>query len=408
MIPYPDLYAPRAMRRYVLTVLLAGCAFLAAGLAHADDTATQQQTPGGFTLQAVGTEKGSYDSNPLLLTHGAKALYGSITQPELIFGDKTPTSLLTADTWLDANVFNLSDFDSVDFHSKAGYREQMQRWGLGLKEQTDYDTTRTSELTNFGLNGAAVGKSVRHLGFAVTPELSYNATPVDTFTTQASLGRSTYDNAVLADYDTYAVTSAVAHAFDPVDTGSLSLQAQRYQTTSGPANTVDTAGPSVGWETKFTPRFTGRASVGFQEARQFGSGVTQEPWTTQLDYNAGLTFKGEQDTTGVLVSRNDFPFGNGTEALMTGFTLTETHELNKLIALQGGASYQFADYQSSFTGALETLAGGNGGLIYHATDRLDVDANYQYRRETLTGGAGHADDHTVTLGLVYRPKAWTM
>jgi hypothetical protein len=393
-------------------ILTAGTLLLLCHGAKAQEATTtpfgQNQSPGGASLQAVLSENGSFDTNPLLVTHGAKELYGSVTTPELIFSDKTPTSLITADTSLVENIFNQSNFDSTDLHSKASFSEQTARWGAGIQEQTDYDTTRTSELTNFGLNGVNIGKSVQHLGFTATPEVSYNPTQIDKFTMQGSYNQSTYDNNIFSDYQIFSASPTYAHDFDQLNTGTFSVQAQRYQTTSGPQSTIDTVGPVIGWNSKFTPRLSGSVTVGVQEARQFGSGVQQEPWTLQYDYSASIAFTGQQDTASFSTSQADYPFGYGTEALLTAFNVSEAHELNENFAFNVGSSYQYAHYQSSLNGALDSLLSGTGGLTYHATDRVDIVTSYQYRYETLTGSSGHADDHTVTLGLVYRPKAWAL
>ena len=163
------------------------------------------QPPGGMTLQALGTETGSYDSNPLLLVHGAKPLWGSVTTPELIFNSKTPTAQLNVDTLVKENLFNDSSFDSTDAHQKIGLNEQMERWGAGFTEQTDYDTTRTSELFPLGLGAVSANKAVRHLGLDFAPNVSYAPNTTNKFSLGGSLVDSQYDNPIFANYVTASV-----------------------------------------------------------------------------------------------------------------------------------------------------------------------------------------------------------
>src|ERR1700742_4177117 len=116
-------------------VLAAGLLMLTGVAAHADDYSPfglmnpyginnkldPTDVPGGVNLQFVGSETGSWESNPLMLINNTnKSLYGSITTPELTFTDKTPTSLLNADVQLVENIFNQSNFDSTDLHGKFG------------------------------------------------------------------------------------------------------------------------------------------------------------------------------------------------------------------------------------------------------------------------------------------------
>ena len=395
-------------RPIIAAALLATALLFLAGGARADDTPLATTTTlNGFTLQAIGSETGSWESNPLLLTTPAKPLYGSITTPEMIVTDKTPTALLNVDASAVENVFNQSSFDSTDFHDKANFTDQNQRWGFGLQEQTDYDTTRTSELFQTGLNGVVLDKAIRHFGISATPQVSFNSTSVDKWSLAGTAAESTYQNPVFANYEIFNVTPSYARNLDPLNTATLSLQAQQYKTTSGPETKDDTIGPQIGWNGILTPRLTANAAVGVQEARQFGSGVASSSWTLQYDFSGEIKFKGQEDQAGFVASRMDYPFANGAESLLTTLSLTETHDLNRNFSLNVGGSYQTATYQVTTPGDLEDLITGTGGITYHATERLDVAGNYQYRYETLTNTSGNAQDHVVTLGLVYHPKPWT-
>jgi hypothetical protein len=334
------------------------------GAAYADAPPMQAER-GGETLQGILSESFTYASNPLLQVSNARTLYGSVTSPELVYNNITPTLALKTDTRLDENLYNLSNFDSTDIHSKASLNDQQQRAML-------------------------------------TPHISYNPMPNDKFSLSGSAQRSQYASSVFSDYDAFSVTPGYEHKFDPLNTGIFSIQAQRFFTTTGLSNRIDTVGPSVGWSTIITPQLSANANVGIQTVHQYTSNIPPQPWTLQYDFSANVTYKGDRDAVDFNTSRNQFPFGNGTEGLLTRFSLADKHTLNESLALNVGASYQFADYQVSSAGNLDTLATGNLGLTYHLTNHFDASTSYQYRHETLTQSANSAQDHAAMLTLTYR------
>ncbi|HEU0118090.1 MAG TPA: hypothetical protein VFR09_05600 [Alphaproteobacteria bacterium] len=358
---------------------------------------------GGVTLRAQGTESAMYETNPLMQTTSAKSLWGSVTSPELIFNDNTPLSHLGADLLVNENIFNQSSFDSTDVHFKGGINTTNSNWSAGLQQTTDYDTTRTSEVSDFNFNVAPV----RHLGYSFTPNVGYKPSTVDSINLQGSVQESHYDSSVFTDYQVVSINPTYAHIFDPRNTGTFGIQAQRYETTVGPRNTDDTIGPTIGWTSVLTPRLTATANIGMQEARQF-TATTSQNWTPQFTFSADLAFKGQQDLTHFTAARQQYPYGNGTEALQTSFGITDTHILNDVLSLNVGGNYMTSDYQTSALGNMDTFITGTGGIAYHMTPHFDLTGNYQYRRETLTGTSSTADDHTVLFGVSYHPQAWSL
>ena len=381
-------------RSLILCILAGGLLTLFPQTARAD----------GLTLTATGTETGSYSSNPLMVTRGAKQLMGSTTSPEFVIKDTTPSSLLSLDTRLDENQFNQSSFNSTDIHATANISGQGQLWSAALQQRTDYDTTRTSELTNYGITPIVT----RHTGLSAAPQISYAPNASDTISLAGTLTSSHYDSNVFTNYETFAANPTYTHNFDQRNAAQLILQAQRYQTTNGPSTRVDSAGPSVGWKTTLSPRFTAGATVGAQTSRTYQSGIAATPWAWQYVFTANSAFKGEQDNISLDASRSQSPYGNGTEALQTKFALTEGHDLNAHITLNVGASYLTSTYQVAAVGNLKSLTSGNLGATYHATNTIDLTTSYQYRNESLTNEAKIAQDHSVTLNLVYHPKDWTL
>ena len=403
MLRHP-LSLPIQRRIFVNTLVAAGLLALFVGSALAQQVGNGQAVAGTTTLQAIGTETGTWSSNPLLIVGGAPSLMGSTTSPELLFKRTTPLSQINIDTKIDENVFNQKAFDSTDLHLSADLSKRNARWTAGLQERTDYDTTRTSELTNYGFSGFVA----RHMGLSLTPQVSFNPTAVDSFALTGSAALSQYDNAAFINYANYTATPSYTHRFDQQNAGIILVQAQHYQTMRADPVDVDSVGPSIGWQTTFSPRITANASVGAQASRQYGLGTQGSPWAWSYIFAGGLAFTGTQDILNLKTQRAQFPYGNGTEALQTSFSFNESHALNSKISLNCGANYATSSYQVATIGNLKELMGGSLGVAYHATEQLDFTTAYLYRHETLTNIVETAQDHAITVNLAYRPNMWTL
>lgn len=393
------------MRLISAGILVLACvtAAQAQDILYEPDEKIAAEMPGGLMAQAIGTQSAYFDSNPLFLTAGAKSLWGSITSPELIVNDTTPLATIRSDTILTSNNFNQSAFDSNDIHSKLNLTDQIQRWGMGLQGNVDYDTTRTSEMSNYG-NLPLV--PARHFGGTVAPQISYNFLPTDKLGLSGSYTSSHYDSAAFTDYEVFSASPSYTHQFDPLNSGSFSVQAQRFRATEGTLNVVDTIGPSIGWRTQLTPQMKATASVGYDEARQETAQNPNASWTPQLNFAFGFNFKGIQDVIAADASRAEYPFGNGAEAFLTQVSLNDTRAISPAFAIGVGGNYQSAEYQSNAFGNLQSLAGGHASLIWHATNRLDVTTSYQYQHETLTDVSEGIQNHVGMMSVAYRPQAW--
>jgi hypothetical protein len=394
------MHSPNALRVSMIVIGLCVSTSYARAqdIQYASDSPTYL-TPSGSTIQAIGTQSFYYNTNPLLLTTGASALWGSITSPELIVGDKTPTSLAALDTIFSSNNFNQSDFNSNDVHSKLNLSDQNERWTTSFQGNVDYDTTRTSEISIYNNVNTL---PVRHLGESFTPDVTYNFLPTDKLGLTGNYSQSTYGNTTFTDYDSYSVTPSYTHNFDARNAGIFSLEAQRYSALDNGTDITDTVGPSVGWQTIFTDRLSGNAAIGFQETREKTS-LDSTPWTTEYNYAAGLNYKGIKDLLNFDASRSEYPFGNGTEALLTQVNLKETHNINSLFSIGGQGGYQSATYPQNADGDLKSLITGSGNLTYHATDHIDIAATYVYEDETLIGNSSSAHSNTALLSVTYHP-----
>ncbi|HEU5047116.1 MAG TPA: outer membrane beta-barrel protein [Rickettsiales bacterium] len=395
----------RLHKAMMLPGICAGVALLASVPSYADDSSDQDTvavTPAPLPdIEIKGKETVSWDSNPLMLATGAKSLFGSVTSPELILRSTTPIASISADTRLDENIYNQSDFNSTDVHEDINLKKQLEQWGAAIEGRADYDTVRTSELTTYGLNLP----SVRHTGLSAAPELSYQFTSIDRVALDGNVIHSTYNNDAFVDFNVFSVTPSYMHSFDERNQGLFSIQTQRYQATSGNKTRVDSVGPSVGWVTQLTPRLTGKITAGVQKSWQAASATADASQEWNYIFTADLAFKGKQDTTDLTATRSQYPFSNGTETLLTSFALKETHNLNSKVALNAAGNYQFAKSPpaSTTTINLDREYGASAGAAYHVTDHVDLDTTYQYRNETLTGVNGNIPDHLVLVSIAYHP-----
>ncbi len=345
------------------------------------------------------SEMGSWDSNPLLLTRNAKPLYGSTTTPRIVVIDQTPTTKLAADVSVSENIFNQSSFDSTDVHGDFGLSHRNERFEIGLHERTDYDTTRTSELTTFGNNVGAI----RHFGLSASPYVSFSPLPTEKITLAGKFLASRYESRRFTDYNVYALTPSWTHSFTPLHAGIISLQAQRYQTIGDFGRTVDSIGPSVGWIATFTPRLSGKFSAGLEATKEKNPNIPDSTWKWNSVFSGTLSYKGDQDVTDFTAMRMQQPNSNGTQQLLTTFSIKEKHAINENLFWDFLVSYHFAKNASGASNNLRSLISASTGLTYRATETLDITTKYRFRRETLTDRDEVANGNMVTLGLTYRP-----
>lgn len=358
-----------------------------------------------FTVEAQASEAWNFNTNPLMSLDQGKSIYGSVTRGALELKSSTPTTTLNFDAAIKQNIFNQSRFNTTDLHGGLDLSERIERWTAGVQGTTDYDTTRSSELTAYGTD---VG-NVRHLGLTVAPQIAFHPTLVDSVFLTSSAMTSRYDSAAYSDYYLISASPGYTHNFTPRDTGTFMVQFQRYHAMAAPRLTVDTISPTVGWATTLTPELTASATVGTQTSKQKSTTIGQKSWDWQYVFAANLAYQGEVDQMNFRATREQYPFGNGTQSLLTTFTATATHAISQSFALGLTASYQDATYQTTPDSiALRSLVSGGPNLTYRLTSRFDLSANYLYRRETLFNSDKTVQDHAATLNLLYHPPAWKL
>jgi hypothetical protein len=356
---------------------------------------------GGFSSEINGSQIFSYDSNPLRLTSGEKSLFGSTTSPELMLRWKTPTSTTQSTTRVDVNVFDRSEFDSVDLHQKLSLSKSNQRWTADLDALVDYDTTRTSELTNYAINLPRVHNT--RLG--AKPKITLRHSERGSVSLAGSFVSSTYDNGAYTDYNAYSISPSYAYAYDQKNIGSVALNGQRYETINGASLTSDSFGPSVGWTHFMTQRLTLRVNAGALSTHRRGAGAGTERNSWDYVFSGNATYKGAQDTIDFNATRAREPFGNGTETLLDTFSLTERHAINPQLEVNAKAKYQEADYPTTAPGInLDKGYNFGTGIAYKIVEDASLTADYTYRNEKLTNISGDVAQHVVMIGATIHPS----
>lgn len=360
------------------------------------------QKPGGFSVDTGIVQTFAYDSNPLRLTNGEDALFGSTTSPKLTLRWKTPRSVIETESRADVNVFDDSDYDSVDFNQKLLLSRSNERWTASVRGLLNYDTTRISEVTNFSVNLP----KVRSRKLSAAPEISFKASQRSRFVLAGSATALEYDSSRFTDYNTYSISPSYELKFDPRNAATFTLNGQRYETTSGTDSASNSYGPSLGWTHVVNPRLTVRASAGGLSTHKSGAGAGTDRQGWNYVFSGGVIYKGDQDVFDFTATRAREPFGNGTETLLDTFAVNERHALNPLVTLKANAKYQQADYETLPGINLDYSYGAGAGVAYRLTPKAEISADYRYRREQLTTVTDNIDQHVMLISLSYEPN-WT-
>lgn len=360
-----------------------------------------------MSAQVMAKQTFEYDPNPLLLIHGRKTVEGSVTAPELVINDDSPTSHADLDNRVEVNRFNLPGFSSTDLHSTGHLTTHGQTWQSSLAANVDYDTTRTSETAASGINIAGI----RHTGLGLQPQFALNVSQLDQIQMNGSYARNLYgDKRFYTNYETFGVSPTYQHSFSPLGAGQVLVQAGRYQSLDGAPITIDNVGPGVGWIQHVSPRLSASAFAGAQEMLfHYGPGVgLADSRSLGYTFAVNASFDGQQDHIQFNATRQPTPNGNGTEAEATTVTLSEAHWITTRLEADMSASYQWFEY----TGGLAALQGGlqqtyvtaAPKLLYHLTANFSVDLSYQFRRRTLAGGQS-AQTNAAMVNFTFTPTA---
>jgi len=388
----------RQPKPLLLRSLLALSIIASSAIAHSSARAEDWQ------LAAKISQQGVWSSNPLMKTGDVSSLYGSTTSPELSLQNNYQDLKTNVTGKISQHLFNDSEFSTTDLHQTANIEKNAQRWTASIRESFDYDTTRTSETTNYGLSSRAI----RHTGFALTPKATYQLSPIKELSVSGTARYSKYDATSLSDYKTYSATASYLQYVDPNNALFVNASAQRYKTTSNTPVKIDSMGPAIGWQTVISPQVTASLSVGAQTSKQHIYGIAVTEWEWDYTMAGKISYKGESNEASFDMTREQTPHSNGTEALQTSYSLSVKHNINANLAANVAATYKKASYPADTSGNLDNAASARVGSEYKLTDTLSLATSYTYRYETLVNRQKPALDHSVRISLSFSPNPWTL
>ena len=351
-------------------------------------------------LKIKAAERFSLDSNPLKLSSGSDTLMGSETTLGVIVGDVTPTHQVYLDSQVNINRYDTSDFNTINLHENLGLFKSNQRWRVGVDGRFDYDTTRTSEITSFGI---AI-PHVRSTGLSLAPQLSFKQNAVDNWSFNSYFSKVGYDNAAFIDYKAYSINPSYSHNFDPNNAGIIILNFQRYESDNAAKSQMDSVGPSLGWTSIINDELNTKVTAGIERSERSSNLSTDEDSRLNYVFSASANFKGLQDVASITATRSQQQFGSGESALLTSFDVKEAHSFNEKITLSGNANYSYTNDSSPLTVNLDNQFKVSGGIAYHVYGDLDLTSSYQYINQKLTGSSDTIKEQILLIGIEYHPN----
>lgn len=349
-------------------------------------------------IKVRGKEVFAYDTNPLRSTNSSDKLIGSETTLGFTLGDITPTHKLYLDSTLNYNRYDDSDFNTTNVHEALGLYKMNQRWMAGVEGRFDYDTTRTSEITSFGVT---IPK-VRSTTFALSPQVSFQQNSLDKWSLNSNLAKVKYDNAAFADYLAASVNPAYAHNFDPNNAGIIMLNLQHYDADNIDNSRTTSIGPSLGWTSVINDRLSTKVTAGAERTTK-SSDLSNDTSRINYVFSAGANFKSEQDMASLTATRSQQQFANGSSALLTSIDATEEHTINDRLKLNAAANYSFTNYHDVASVNLDRQYKVSGGATYNILNNLDLTSKYAYINQKLTNTSDPVKEQILLIGVEYHP-----
>lgn len=346
-------------------------------------------------------QRGSYDTNPLKLANNAESLAGTESIGTLKITSKTPTSLLSSESSVTNGLYDNSDFNTTNFNQLFRLEHKNDRWDVGADARYIYDTTRSTELTSYGITAP----NVRHKQKQFNPRAGVRINGANRIGLSASFTESEYDNRSFIDYQRDTLTPNWQYKVTDAHTAILSYNIERFKSLSGTPIVTDTTGPSIGWITRYNDRLNTRFTGGFEDTEQsrFANNNARTSKQRNFVFTGQLTYIDDVQQLRFDASRAQQPTGNGVSGLFTTLSLSEDYVLNQRVSLRGNATYRNAKYARVVSVNLDTEYSGSAGIAYRLYQNLDLTGNYQYTRQKLTIGAGTVNAQTFMVGLSLHP-----
>jgi len=336
-----------------------------------------------------------YDSNPLMRASNTSSIIGTETTASLGYNAATARTTLRSRISATKNQFNDSKFNSTDIRGFSGLKLDRKRWQISFDAQANYDTTRSDELTTFGLDI----DSTRRANYSISPSVSYNLSPRSSVVLSGDWNETRYDDDSLTDYRTYSITPAFAHNISPKQQVQFSWLFNRYQSLDNSSQHADTTGPSASWTYVFRPYLSVKLSGGMLKTEYSGYTLTGEQGDYTPTYSAILNYTGKNHDLELSVIKSRQAYANGTESYLMTLAVQNNYKVNQNLSLNFGAQYQDAKQPPISSNNLETAWNVSAGAAYRFSRNWDLTASYKHKEETLTNDDNNADQDLVRFGL---------
>jgi len=387
----------RSAAVFRISLVSAAALVAASGVAQAEN----------WKIETSGSGKLEIDDNPLLSTENAESVTGVILTPTLRAKHDTGAALVEFGGQLEANQYDDSSFNSNDVYIDALGRQKFSTGMMELRGSYNYDTTRTSEVSESGLSIAGV----RHTTFSLRPHIETALTQTEQLNLDGSFTNSKYDSSEYTDYRNYSIKPSLRHAFNEIHSGILAVEGSRYESTSGTGVTADNLIPSVGWDAQLSPRWRTNVAVGVQYTQtDYEITGPNDPSGSEWDYyySGGITFTGLNDKIGFDFSRRPSSLSSGSQSQATSFRLNGTHTVNPKLDLKLGLIYQNSQRSGSNPGGNNDISFIEAApqLVYRLTEKVNLNLMYRHREREI--GDSDATSDAVMMTLTFRPDEFNI
>lgn len=350
-----------------------------------------------FIYDGFLSQKMIWESNPMMLSSTAEDLYGSSTTADFTATTVSPLWELDFNGTTTQNIFNQSRLNSTDLSGGIDLKGKTLNTKVGLSAEVSKETTRTSEISNFGRSLTAIDR----LRYRTMPYINVRLNPSYEWGLASSYLKTEYDSDAYVNYQKGNILPSLTYHYSEDLDYILRVDYGQYHADNLLKSRIDTYALTLGAKYQLTPQMTATARGGYNLSKTREKYLTEQDWKRDLVYEASMAFQGEQNQIRLILNREQQPYADGTETLLTTMSLNASQQLNKSFNINGTALYQDAGASSAST--LKHKLVGRIGLEYEVLSDLSLDISYQYHRENYNDGTKDAQNNTGMLTMTWRP-----
>ncbi len=351
-------------------------------------------------LWAVSAEMDAtagYDSNIFAINGGPGDSFASL-KPQLDLSRKDSLLNFDAGAWVDWTTFlNQTSSDATDpgFRIAVSYPANVDTW-----------TTQSGEI--HWIRTTAVDVDI---GQRVSQEdllAKYEGDLVDTGKTsivgRVSLDRDDYLGAGFDTIDTATLGTSLDYSADGLSRAGVGydLTLGQSQPNSPGLASLDQTEQAVTFQAQgeFTPKVTGRVSVGAAYSEYTGS-FSSSQWDMVAETDvawkpaAGLDFD-------LKVVRAPYFNADGDVDVATSVVLGVSHDLGRGLSIRANVQDGLTDYERTFTYRTDYIKGAGVGADYDLTGKLTASIGCDWTRQDSDVPTFTYRRHVATAELTYR------